>query len=145
VIPQDDAARDPAAVAQIDRVAGATDPGPGRLIRRAAVEIVIEDEAIFAAIVAALPVMGCLHGADYLSCRDQPQRPGRRRCPPVPGSQTGSQRRQASGHIRRQPAMVGAARLPIRPRPATSSDGADAPEKRKAGGSTPPLTTSFAM
>jgi len=65
VIPQDDAARDPAAVAQIDRVAGATDPGPGRLIRRAAAEIVIEDEAIFAAIVAALPVMGCLHGADH--------------------------------------------------------------------------------
>jgi len=76
-----------------------------------------------------------------LSCRDQPQRPGRRPRPPVPGSQTGSQRRQASGHARRQRAMVCAARWPIRPRPATCSDGTDAPEKRKVGGSTPPLTT----
>jgi hypothetical protein len=41
------------------------------------------------------------------------------------GSQTGSQRRQASGHIRRQPAMVCAARWPIRPRPATWSDAAN--------------------
>ena len=42
---------------------------------------------------------------------------------PAPrGSQTGSQRRQVSGHIRRQPAMVGAARWPIRPRPATCSN-----------------------
>jgi len=65
--------------------------------------------------------------------------------PPVRRSQTGSQRRQASGHARRQPAMVGAASWPIRPHPATCSDTADAPEKRKAGGSTPPLTTSFAV
>ena len=34
--------------------------------------------------------------------------------------------------------MVGAARSPIRPRPATCSDAANAPEKRKVGGSTPP-------
>jgi len=61
------------------------------------------------------------------------------------GSQTGSQRRQTSGHTRRQPAMVCAARSPIRPHPATSSHTAHAPEKRKAGGSIPPLTTSFAM
>jgi hypothetical protein len=49
--------------------------------------------------------------------------------------------RQTPGHIRRQRAMVSAARSPIRPRPATCSDGADAPEERKVGGSTPPLTT----
>jgi len=59
------------------------------------------------------------------------------------GSQTGSQRRQTSGHIRRQRAMVSAARPPIRPCPATSSDAVYAPEKRKVGGSTPPLTTSL--
>jgi [ribosomal protein S5]-alanine N-acetyltransferase len=59
------------------------------------------------------------------------------------GSQTGSQHRQASGHIRRQPAMVSAARSPIRPHSATCSDGAYAPEKRKVGGSTPPLTTTL--
>ena len=57
------------------------------------------------------------------------------------GSQTGSQRWQASGHVRRQPATVSPARWPIRPHPATYSDAADAPEKRKVGGSTPPLTT----
>jgi len=39
--------------------------------------------------------------------------------------------------------MVGAASWPIRPRPATCSDGGDAPEKRKVGGSTPPLTTTL--
>ena len=61
------------------------------------------------------------------------------------GSQTGSPHRQTSGHTRRQRAMVSAARLPISPHPATSSDAAYAPEKRKAGGSIPPLTTSFAM
>jgi len=59
------------------------------------------------------------------------------------GSQTGSQRRQMSGDIRRQPAMVCAARWPIRPRLATCSDAANAPEKRKVGGSTPPLTTTL--
>ena len=48
------------------------------------------------------------------------------------GSQRGSQRRQTSGHIRRQPAMVSAARSPIRSLPATSSDAAYAPENRTA-------------
>ena len=57
------------------------------------------------------------------------------------GSQTGSQRRQTPGHTRPRRAMVSPARSLIRPRPATCSDGADAPEKRKVGGSTPPLTT----
>jgi len=57
------------------------------------------------------------------------------------GSQTGSQRQQTSGHTRRQRAMVSPASWPIRPCPATCSDAAYAPEKRKAGGSTPPLTT----
>jgi hypothetical protein len=46
------------------------------------------------------------------------------------------------GHTRRQRAMVSAARSPTTPHPATCSDAADAPEKRKVGGSTPPLTTS---
>ena len=40
--------------------------------------------------------------------------PGEARFSGSTGSQTGSKRRQASGHIRRQPAMVGAARSPIR-------------------------------
>src|SRR5262245_58319498 len=57
------------------------------------------------------------------------------------GSQTGSQRRQTPGRARQQPAMVSAARSLIRPHPATCSDAADAPEKRKVSGSTPPLTT----
>jgi hypothetical protein len=138
----DDAGGDPAAVAEIYLVVGATDPGPGRFIRRSAVEILVEDGVIVAAVMASISAMGYLWGADHLSCRDQPQRPGRRPRPPIPGSQTGSQRRQALGHITRQPAMVCAARWPIRPRPATCGDAADAPEKRKVGGSTPPLTTS---
>jgi hypothetical protein len=50
------------------------------------------------------------------------------------GSQTGSQCRQTPGHTRRQPAMVSAARLPIRPHPATCSNVAYAPENRKVGG-----------
>jgi hypothetical protein len=126
--PLDDAGRDPAAVAQIDLVVSATDPGPDRLIRWSA--------------VAFLPAMGYLQGTDHLSCSDQPQGPGHLPRRPVPGSQTGSQRRQASGHIRRQRAMICAARWFIRPHPATCSDGTDAPEKRKVSGSTPPLTTS---
>jgi hypothetical protein len=112
-------------IAQLDLVVGATDPGPGRLIRRAAVEIVIEGDGYLrrrrgvpAGDGAACTVAG------YLPCRDQPQRPGRR-CPPVPGSQ----RRQSSGHARRQPAMVGAGSWPVRPHPAISGDAADAPEK----------------
>jgi hypothetical protein len=75
-------------------------------------------------------------------------RPDRGRClawgrctPPAPrtlavlrglGSQTGSQHRQTPGHTRRQPAMVSPASWPIRPRPATSSDAAYAPEKRRS-------------
>ena len=46
--PLDDAGRDPAAVAQIDLVVSATDPGPDRLIRRSA--------------VASLPAVGYLQG-----------------------------------------------------------------------------------
>jgi len=57
------------------------------------------------------------------------------------GSQTGSQRRQTPGHIRRQLAIVVATRSPIGPHPATCSYAAYAAEKRKVGGSTPPLTT----
>ena len=53
------------------------------------------------------------------------------------GEPNGSQRRRASGHVRRQRAMVCAARWSIRPRPATCSDGTDAPEKRKVGGFDP--------
>jgi hypothetical protein len=49
------------------------------------------------------------------------------------GSQTGSQCRQTSGHIRRQPAMVSPARSPIGPHPATSSDGAYAPDPKIGG------------
>jgi len=63
--------------------------------------------------------------------------PGRRPRPPVPGSQ----RQQAPGYVRRQRAMVCATRWPIRPHPATCTHTADVPEKRKVGGSTPPLTT----
>jgi hypothetical protein len=44
VVPLDDAGGDSAAVAQVDRVAGVTDPGPGRLIRRTAAEIVVEGD-----------------------------------------------------------------------------------------------------
>jgi len=46
------------------------------------------------------------------------------------------------GYTRRRRAMVSPARSVIRPGPASCSDAADAPEKRKVGGSTPPLTTS---
>jgi hypothetical protein len=56
----------------------------------------------------------------------------------VLGSQTGSQRRQTLGHARQQPAIVSAARSPIRRRSATCSDAAYAPEKRKVGGSIRP-------
>jgi hypothetical protein len=49
----DDAGTDPAAVAQIDLVVGATDPGPDRLIRRSA--------------VASLSAMVYLQGTDHLS------------------------------------------------------------------------------
>ena len=42
MIPLDDADADSAAVAHIDRVAGATDPESDRLIRRSAVEILFE-------------------------------------------------------------------------------------------------------
>ena len=84
-----------------------------------------------------------LSSADALGERVLAQ-PGGRSGSPVPrGANPPSQRRQVSGHIRRQPAMVGAARWPIRPRLATCSDAANAPEKRKVGGSTPPLTTTL--
>ena len=49
----------------------------------------------------------------------------------VQGSQTGSQCRHTSGHIRQPRAIVSAASWPIRRRPAPRSDAADAPEKRK--------------
>jgi len=71
-----------------------------------AVEIVGEDGGYLPTIVAAMPEIGCLDCAGHLSRRDYPQHPGRRSRPPVAGSQT-SQRRQASGHIRRhQPWLV---------------------------------------
>ena len=128
---------------QVDLVVGAADPEPHRFLRRATIEIVFEDDGYLRCIVASMPVMGHLHGTDHLPYRDQPQRPGRRPRPPIPGSQTGSQRQQTPGHVGRQPAMVSAACWPIRPRPATCSDAANAPEKRKVGGSIPPLTTTL--
>ena len=48
-----------------------------------------------------------------------------------------------SGHISRQRGTVRAARSPIRPHLATCNDAANAPEKRKVGGSIPPLTTTL--
>ena len=42
----------------------ATDPGPGRLIRRAPSRSSSRAMFVCAVVVAALPVMGCLHGAD---------------------------------------------------------------------------------
>jgi hypothetical protein len=124
--PLDDAGKDPAAGAQIDLVVGATDP----------------DRTVSSAGPPGLPCRRWVTCTVPSTCPAVINRndPG----PPAsadPGSQTGSQHRQASGHIRRQPAMVGAARWPIRPHPATCSDGTDAPEKRTASGSTPPLTT----
>lgn len=70
VIPLDDVGGDSAAVAQLDRVAGATDPGPEGLIRRAAAEIVVEGNGYLRPVVASVRVMGHLQSADYLSCRD---------------------------------------------------------------------------
>ena len=52
-------AGDPAAAAQIDLIVGPRS-WTGRLIRESAAGIVVEDGGIFAAVVAALPVMGCL-------------------------------------------------------------------------------------
>jgi hypothetical protein len=106
--PLDDAGGDLAAVAQIDLVVDATDPGPDRLIRRSA--------------VAFLPAMGYLQGTDHLSYRDQPQRPGAACACPFRGAKRGANvgRRQAtsgdtqpwlvqldgsSGHVQRRAAM----------------------------------------
>ena len=59
------------------------------------------------------------------------------------GGQAGANagRRQATPSDK--PAMVSAASWPIRPHSATSSHTAYAPEERKVGGSTPPMTTSY--
>jgi hypothetical protein len=61
----------------------------------------------------------------------------------IAGSQTGSQRRQTLDDARRLRAIISAASLLNTRRPATSRDRSVAPEKRKVGGSTPPLTTSL--
>jgi hypothetical protein len=61
--------------------------------------------------------------------------------PPDSGSQTGSQQRQTSSDRWRPRATIDAARWHIRRQPATVRDRQIAPEKRKVGGSTPPLTT----
>ena len=55
----------------------------------------------------------------------------------------GSQRRQAVTDAGRPTATIGAGNWLIRRRPATVRDGPIAPEKRKVGGSTPPLTTHY--
>jgi|SRR5580693_9339494 hypothetical protein len=60
---------------------------------------------------------------------------------PTAGSQMGSQRRQAVTDAGRPTATIYAGNWLIRRRPATVRDGPIAPEKRKVGGSTPPLTT----
>jgi len=60
---------------------------------------------------------------------------------PDSGSQAGSQQRQTSSDARRPRATIDAARWHIRRRLATVRDRQIAPEKRKVGGSTPPLTT----
>jgi len=60
---------------------------------------------------------------------------------PTAGSQMGSQRRQAVTDAGRPVATIGAGNRLIRRRPATVRGGPIAPEKRKVGGSTPPLTT----
>ena len=60
------------------------------------------------------------------------------------GSQTGSQRPPASGHIRPRPATVIAGRCHTGPRPATSSDGTNSPYKRGAAGSNPAAPTVLA-
>ena len=62
---------------------------------------------------------------------------------PTAGSQMGSQRRQAVTDAGRRPATIGAGRWLTRRRPATVHDGRIAPEKRKVGGSTPPLTIHY--
>lgn len=59
----------------------------------------------------------------------------------IQGSQTGSQCRQTSGHIRPPPAMVFAASWPTRPHLAPCGDAADAPEKGKSPTPTPPTSS----
>jgi hypothetical protein len=57
--------------------------------------------------------------------------------PPDPGSQPGSQQRQAWSDLGRRRATIDAARWRIRLRAATTRDGKVAPEKRTVRDSTP--------
>jgi len=57
------------------------------------------------------------------------------------GSQTGSQRRQTPSDTGRRPETIGAARWPVRRRPATLRHSSIAPEKRKVDSSILSLTT----
>jgi len=57
------------------------------------------------------------------------------------GSQSGSQRRHAPSHAGRHAQTISTASWHFRRQQATSSDGSNAPEKRKVGSSTLPLTT----
>jgi hypothetical protein len=78
-------------------VVGAADPEPQRLIRWAALEVVFENDGYLGAIVASMPVMGYLRGADHLLCRDQA--PAAATAPPsIRGAKRGANlgRRQAT-------------------------------------------------
>jgi hypothetical protein len=65
----------------------------------------------------------------------------RRLARPIRGAKPGSQQRQEWSDSGRRRATIDTARWRIRLRAATTRDGKVAPEKRKVGGSTPPLTT----
>ena len=130
-----DAATDPAAVAQIDLVVSATDPQPDRLTPGPPSITVVEDDGY--RVVASPSAMRYPHGADHLPYRDQEQRPGR---PPASADSrepSGEPTPPGARPRQRRPATVCAGRWPIRPHPATCSHAADAPEKRKVGGSRP--------
>jgi len=72
LIPLDDVGGDSAALAQIDLVVGATDPGPHRLIRRSVAGILFEGTAvIFAAVVASRSAICCPHSTGHLSRPDR--------------------------------------------------------------------------
>jgi hypothetical protein len=75
-----------------------------------------------------------------LSTRLQMCNPMTLRLPDL-GSQTGSQRRQTPSDTGRRPAMIGAARWPVRRHPATVRHVSIAPEKRKVDSSILSLTT----
>src|SRR5215468_5470670 len=132
--PLDDAGGDPAAVAQIDRVGGCHRSRAGAFhppVRR-------RDPLRGRRLPSLPPWLPCRRWATRTAPITRPAAINRNASAagpglPIPRSQTGCQRRQASGHITRQPAMVCAANWPIRPHPATCTHTADASEKRKVG------------